>query len=169
MSPRLRNGFTLVELLVVIAIIGALVALLLPAVQSAREAARATQCKSHLKQLGLALHQYHDTHNVLPPGWLADEPQGAPGWGWTTHLLAYLEQKNLVEGAIHWDLPIADPANQRARETVVPMLLCPSDPAPKLFALGGALDTGGDGQAGGGGGGGGKGKGGKGGDFITRG
>jgi prepilin-type N-terminal cleavage/methylation domain-containing protein len=137
MSFHVRRGFTLVELLVVIAIIGVLVALLLPAVQMAREAARATQCKNNFKQLGLALHQYHDTHNVLPPGWLADEPEGEPGWGWATHLLPYLEQKNLEEGLIKRHLPIADSANQKARETVLPFMLCPSDPAPKLFTLGG--------------------------------
>jgi prepilin-type N-terminal cleavage/methylation domain-containing protein len=137
MSIRKSRGFTLVELLVVIAIIGVLVALLLPAVQMAREAARATQCKNNFKQLGIALHQYHDTHNVLPPGWLANEPEGEPGWGWATHLLPYLEQKNLEEGAIHRHLPISDAANQKARETVLPVFLCTSDPTPKLFTLGG--------------------------------
>jgi prepilin-type N-terminal cleavage/methylation domain-containing protein len=137
-----RHALTLVELLVVIAIIGVLVALLLPAIQAARESARATQCKNHLKQIGLSLHQYHDAHTVLPPGWLADEPRGEPGWGWTTHVLAYMEQKNLDEGLIRRHLPIADPANQKARETVVPLLLCPSDPAAKLFALGGDPDSG---------------------------
>ena len=103
------------ELLVVIAIIGVLVALLLPAVQMARESARATQCKNHFKQLGLALHQYHDTHQVLPPGWLADEPEGEPGWGWATHLLPYLEQKNLEEGLIQAAL-----ADRRRRESEGP-------------------------------------------------
>ena len=69
MSVR-KRGFTLIELLVVIAIIAVLIALLLPAVQAAREAARKTTCKNNLKQIGLALHNYHDSYNRFPPGWL---------------------------------------------------------------------------------------------------
>ncbi len=82
-----RRGFTLIELLVVIAIIAILIALLLPAVQQAREAARRTQCRNHLKQIGLRSHNYHDIFNVLPPGWIGVtnggfDIYGVNGWGW---------------------------------------------------------------------------------------
>ena len=87
-----RRGFTLIELLVVIAVIAVLVALLLPAVQQAREAARRTQCRNNLKQFGLALHSYHDTHGVLPMGF-----HWPLGTGWSYHLLPYLDQAPLYQ------------------------------------------------------------------------
>src|SRR5882757_5475096 len=91
------RAFTLIELLVVIAIIAVLIALLLPAVQMAREAARRTQCRNHLKQIGVALHNYHDTFLTLPPGWIgvtAGQPDvsGVNGWGWASRLLPQLDQ-----------------------------------------------------------------------------
>jgi prepilin-type N-terminal cleavage/methylation domain-containing protein/prepilin-type processing-associated H-X9-DG protein len=84
------RGFTLIELLVVIAIIAVLVALLLPAIQQAREAARRSQCKNNLKQFGLALHNYHEMCNTLPPGWI-----GGNRWGWATFILPELDQSAL--------------------------------------------------------------------------
>jgi len=90
MPTRKNTGFTLIELLVVIAIIAVLIALLLPAVQQAREAARRSQCKNNLKQLGLALHNYHDTHNTLPPGGV-----DANWLSWAVFVLPYIEQSTL--------------------------------------------------------------------------
>ena len=97
---RKNRGFTLIELLVVIAIISALIALLLPAVQQAREAARRTQCRNNLKQIGLALQNYHDVANQFPPGWVYDAqrvPTSAPTncWGWSAFILPHLDQASL--------------------------------------------------------------------------
>lgn len=94
MISSLRRGFTLVELLVVIAIIGVLVALLLPAVQTAREAARRSQCSNNLRQLGLALHNHHDSFGVLPFGRTGGRPQSI---SWAPLILPYIEQKNLLD------------------------------------------------------------------------
>ena len=103
-----RFGFTLVELLVVIAIIAMLVTLLLPAVQAAREAARRSQCKNNLRQIGLALHMHHDTHQRLPAGWVSDVPVGEPGWGWASHILSFMEMNTLHED-IFFELAIEEP------------------------------------------------------------
>src|SRR5207253_9703114 len=93
--PRRTTGFTLVELLVVIAIIGVLVALLLPAVQAAREAARRMQCSNNLKQIGIALHSHHDNMKVFPPGQIHTTTSGEPyKTTWGIDLLPYLEQGN---------------------------------------------------------------------------
>ncbi|WP_197169410.1 DUF1559 domain-containing protein [Novipirellula galeiformis] len=160
MSRRSKMGFTLVELLVVIAIIGVLVGLLLPAVQAAREAARRMSCSNNMKQLGLALHNYHDTHQKFPPSVSASGSMASgtavPGplkarnhRGWTM-LLPFIEQAALYEA---FDFSLAasgctysSPANSNSISgpepgaagnanhivvsTVVPAFLCPSDPNP---------------------------------------
>src|SRR6185436_10436203 len=102
MYTRRRQGFTLIELLVVIAIIAVLVSLLLPAVQQAREAARMSQCKNSLKQIGLALQNYETSNRVFPPGYidqngnpnLTPDNDLGPGWGWAAMLLPNMDQGN---------------------------------------------------------------------------
>jgi prepilin-type N-terminal cleavage/methylation domain-containing protein/prepilin-type processing-associated H-X9-DG protein len=143
-----RRAFTLVEVLVVVAIIGVLTALLLPAVQSARESARRSQCKDRLKQLGLCLHGYHESHRVFPPGYLATlgaeqtlNPPGASepvdfsflpsgGIAWGTFLLSRLDQQPLHD-ATNFDVADGDgPANSTVARTVLSLFLCPSDGNP---------------------------------------
>ena len=92
-----RSAFTLVELLVVIAIIGILIALLLPAVQAAREAARRSQCINSLKQIGLSMHNYHDIHKCFPPGSIYYDPGNTAEWGWMAFLLPFIEEKPLYD------------------------------------------------------------------------
>jgi prepilin-type N-terminal cleavage/methylation domain-containing protein len=134
-SRRTQNGFTLVELLVVIAIIGVLVALLLPAVQSAREASRRMQCSNNLKQVGLALHSFHDSHGFLPPGGVtAAEPKlqipSGVNHGWAVFLLPYVEQKTLYD-RYRLDKDWRGPENKEVRETYPKVFLCPSSPVQK--------------------------------------
>ncbi len=143
-APATRDAFTLVELLVVIAIIGTLVGLLLPAVQSAREAARRTQSLTNLKQIGLALHNYHDAHRALPPGFRSTTtgtwqggpndavPESGPGWSFFSLILPYAEETAL-HNRIRFDLPITDPLNKAARETNVALFVDPGDTAPRLI------------------------------------
>lgn len=138
----LRRAFTLVELLVVIAIIGVLVALLLPAVQAAREAARRTQCKNNLKQIAIAIHNYHDTMRLFPPGYISSNPgipnntswcrsggvQRAP---WTVLILPYTEQSNL-HSQFNFNVAFQNASNQMdgpndAVLVPMPMYQCPSD------------------------------------------
>ncbi|PQO38692.1 prepilin-type cleavage/methylation domain-containing protein [Blastopirellula marina] len=136
------RGFTLVELLVVIAIIGILIALLLPAVQQAREAARRSQCKNNLKQVGLALHMYHDTLGSLPPGWIANHPStnqpywlGIPGWGWGVRILPFMEQGNIQKNLIDFRLPMLNSFHDEVRTTSIPSFICPSDTGDSTFVL----------------------------------
>lgn len=121
---RKRRGFTLVELLVVIAIIGILVALLLPAVQMAREAARRMECANNLKQIGIALHTYHTAHEVLPYG--SDYLNGGKST-WAMMILPQLEQQNLYD-SIDKTVALTHANNKIAVETPIKLYLCPSDP-----------------------------------------
>ncbi|MCU0878439.1 MAG: DUF1559 domain-containing protein [Pirellulaceae bacterium] len=128
----IRLGFTLVELLVVIAIIGILVALLMPAVQAAREAARRAECSSHLRQIGIGLHNYHDSQGAFPPGSIffgsccSDESYTS----WTISLLPYLEQGPLHEQYYHQETNESF-ANEFVRTQFVPVYACPSEPGTR--------------------------------------
>lgn len=125
-SPVSPPGFTLVELLVVIAIIGILIALLLPAVQTAREAARRTQCVNHLKQLGLAVLNHESDKGVLPTG---RDKLDTSGISWAYELLPYVEEQAVYE-ALDLAIPIDDEANSIAMRTPVSVMYCPSRRAP---------------------------------------
>jgi prepilin-type processing-associated H-X9-DG protein len=118
---------------VVISVISLLIALLLPAVQSAREAARRAQCINNLKQLGVALHSYESAVRIFPPGYVSSYDSSGndtgPGWSWAAMLLAPLEQKPLFD-AVNFSRPVEEPSNLTSRLTRMAVFLCPSDNTP---------------------------------------
>jgi prepilin-type N-terminal cleavage/methylation domain-containing protein/prepilin-type processing-associated H-X9-DG protein len=120
-----RTAFTLVELLVVIAIIGVLVALLLPAVQAAREAARRMQCTNNLKQIGLALHNYENANKSLPPGSGYQRPEKVPTW--VVRLFPFFEQQGITARYDFTQYANVEPNLTLAKSATIPMLICPSD------------------------------------------
>lgn len=163
-----RRAFTLVELLVVIAIVGILAALIGPAIQAAREAARKTGCRNNLRQLGTALHTYHDTHSSFPAGYIYDDksdnpatsvdippsqtrrfdapppvlvlqPNG-PGWGWAALLLPFVEQTSL-SNQIDFELPVESTENAEIPTVPLSYLICPSDRNTGEFTILDELDA----------------------------
>lgn len=149
-----KKAFTLIELLVVIAIIAVLIALLLPAVQQAREAARRSQCKNNLKQLGLALHNYHDALLVFPPGGTTCNPcskyNGKSGHNWQASILPYIDQA-AIYNKLNWFMTgwpnygtggSADSVHDTIIQTVIPAFLCPSSPLATYQGYGGTPNSG---------------------------
>lgn len=132
-SHRKSRGFTLIELLVVIAIIAILIALLLPAVQQAREAARRTQCKNNLKQLGLAIHNYHDVHNCIP---IADVNGSSNPVSAHARLLPFIEQAALY-ALVDFNVAYNHVNNTVPRNTELVAFRCPSDPTKLPASIGG--------------------------------
>jgi len=156
--PRNRSAFTIIELLVVIAITGLLIAILLPAVQAAREAARKTQCRNNLHQLGVALHLYDGWHRTLPAGYIHHGPAvpappkivgapiydapppifitqlNGPGWGWAALMLPYFEQRTL-SNEIDFNRPVEHIQNAVPRARELNVLKCPSDRGAGVFVV----------------------------------
>ena len=133
-----RRGFTLIELLVVIAIMSLLMAMLLPAIQKVREAANLMSCKSNLKQIGIAIHNYHNDYNRFPVGYydptLWPQLDNGPGWGWGAFLLPYVEQDN-EHKQINFNLDVGDPANASVCKTFLKVYYCPSDEKIGTFII----------------------------------
>jgi prepilin-type N-terminal cleavage/methylation domain-containing protein/prepilin-type processing-associated H-X9-DG protein len=137
---RRRGGFTLIEVLVVLAIVAVGLAITLPAVLKSRADARRDQCKMHLKQIGLALHNYHEVHRTFPPGWTGHfaDAGPVPRFGWITFQLPFLDQAALYKKL---EFKLQRMENRELVQTQIPWLRCPSDPTPVLNALRGSFGT----------------------------
>jgi prepilin-type N-terminal cleavage/methylation domain-containing protein/prepilin-type processing-associated H-X9-DG protein len=149
MARSKRYAFTLIELLVVMAIIAILAALLLPAVQAAREAARRTQCRNNLHQIGIALHNYHDGFLMFPPGWIGVtnfqlDVNGGSGLAWSSLILPQIEQyaaafqskeKNGTAPPLNPKVAITDPTDATLQPYVIPLYRCPSDIGPETVSV----------------------------------
>jgi prepilin-type N-terminal cleavage/methylation domain-containing protein/prepilin-type processing-associated H-X9-DG protein len=131
-APQFRVAFTLVELLVVIAIIGVLVALLLPAVQAARESARRKKCQSNLRQFGLAAHTFHDVNQQFPNAYHLDLTHANGDWGWGIRLLHYIEQGGLYTSLAPGDFMGNIPPANTVTQMKLPLFLCPTDPTKEI-------------------------------------
>ncbi len=142
MQRSSRPAFTLIELLVVIAIMAVLIGLLLPAVQKVRESANRTQCFNNLKQIGVALHNYHDTNHAFPPGYIdgntdpnsTPDNDVGPGWGWAAFLLPYLDQEPVFR-RIDFTRPVGTGSNAAVSQMPLAIFICPTDNYPQNFPV----------------------------------
>lgn len=145
-AQRRSLGFTALELMVAFGIIGLLLAILLPAVSTARQAARRAQCQNNLKQVGLALINYHEHFNVFPPGYVARDvaaddswiAETGPGFAWGTMLLPFMDQV-FLETSIDYNLDATDPVNMPVLGSPIHTLLCPASPTPPTFDVAAGL------------------------------
>ena len=128
-----RRGFTIVELLVACTILGLLVGLLLPAIETSREAARRMECGNRLRQIGIAIEEHHELRGAMPVGWTTEQT-GATAYGWFVALLPFVEAES-IRSTIDTTLPLTAAVNQGATQTSLSLTICPSDVQEPRFAL----------------------------------